>query len=166
MDEITKENNINDLIECPECKGVHSVDAQYCPHCGRPRQPVAKSNKNLMITGIGIILGIAVIGWILIYPILYSGPPVIDRPTGFPTCDSAQALTNVKSVFANSPMAKTTGLSIVTFSNIYRLPTSTFSRLQCRAQILLNDATPRSLRYDFYMEGNQMLVYEQLEVVL
>lgn len=131
------------ILKCPACEGAISSQADRCPHCGHPlaNTTVKTSWYGPIIEVLGVAAVVTMIG-VGIYS-------VIELTTGgLPTCDSSLAQSEVSRAFANAPLGKVMGLSIVSFSTI-QSSQSNAKLVGCTASVTLSNNTKHQLIYSF-----------------
>jgi len=82
--------------------------------------------------------------------------------SGFPDCNSTLAQTDVNSAFANAPLGKVMGISVVNYEDINTVLENKESE-ECHATVLLSNGNKTGINFRFYNSGNQMLISAKLD---
>ena len=61
---MTEQQNRSSLLTCRECGGAMSRDAQTCPYCGRPVEPLGSSDHRYLLFVLIAVLVVALFFWI------------------------------------------------------------------------------------------------------
>ena len=147
---------------CEACGGIVSTAASVCPHCGHPRIKTTKRqwyaapleaagvlavSVPLVAAGIGFAIGIS--GW--------------ERAqSGFPSCNSTLAQTEVNSAIANAPLGKVMGISVVDYEDISTRLESEDSE-ECHATVLLTNGNKTGMSFRFYTSGDRIMISAKLD---
>jgi hypothetical protein len=154
------------LVNCEACGSDVSEEAKTCIHCGQPLR--ANGHRALWI---GVLLCIAVslavyFGRGVVYGFIAGFEWQQEGHPELPSCDSRIGQADARRAFEGSPLAKTLGITIVTFTDPRTLLVSE-NRVECKANVMLNSSATDSIDYSFSKDSSlprgQYLVRAGLE---
>lgn len=124
----------------------------FMPPLGEPKKRRWFAIPLAVVASISVALAIGLGIWSIVQTQSFSG---------FPQCGSAIAHDTAKRAFAEAPMGKLTGLTIVAFRNDQEI-SSTDTVKQCTADVTLNNGVERPADYRIELRGTQYLVFVQV----
>jgi hypothetical protein len=140
------------LIKCKACGQEVSSQASICIHCGHL---LKKRNYRAGVIGLVVLVCAAVaLGrpFISSFISAFISGFSIGRG-GLPSCDSSYGQSGAKQAIENSPLAKTSGITIIAMSDAKTISATT-EKVECKATVILNSAEKGIIDYRFTKDSS------------